>query len=460
VKGSPARRILIVDDELQILSFLETLFRSNEWDVHTASSGTEGIEKLERERYDVVLTDLKMPGADGIEVLHTAKKLQSDAEVVLMTAFGTVDSAIEVMRAGAFHFLTKPFRAEEVLHLVDKAYDQQQLKRENQFLKAEFRGQHQFHSVIGTGPAIQEALAAAQRLADTDIPVLIRGERGTGRELFARIIHYRSVRSGNLCVPVYCSGTPEDLLDSDLFGHAAGAFQQATLPRVGKAELANHGTVYLADIDKAGTRIQERVLSLLKTKTFSPAGGTQVFEADVRIIASSASDLDELAAKDRFPGALRDFFRPGTLWLPPLRERTEDIPLLLNHFLFESNRERKKPLRGYSGTALSALCAYPWPGNTRELRDLIRLISARKKQGTVVDAADLPPEILYGRKRKTEAVPRQPSPDIRDTIEDLEKPMVLQALALTYGDKEKAARLLHIEVAALNALLRRHGIEE
>ncbi len=345
MKSSPSRRILIVDDEPQILTFLDSLFRSSEWDVHTAASGTEGIEKLEKERFDVVLTDLKMPGADGIEVLHTAKKIQSDAEVVLMTAYGTVDSAIEAMRAGAFHFLMKPFRAEEVLHLVDKAYGQQQLKRENLFLKAESRGQHQVHSVIGTSPGIQEALAAAQRLADTDIPVLLLGERGTGRELFARIIHYRSSRSGNLCVPVYCTGIPEDLLESDLFGHAAGAFQRATLSRAGKTELANHGTVYLADIDKAGGRILDRVLSLLRTKSITPVGGSKEIEIDARVVASSATDLDELVAKDRFPEALRDALQPGIVRLPPLRERTEDIPLLLSHFLFESNRERRKPLR-------------------------------------------------------------------------------------------------------------------
>ncbi|MBI5418738.1 MAG: sigma-54-dependent Fis family transcriptional regulator [Deltaproteobacteria bacterium] len=462
MRASLRRRILIVDDEPQILTFLRDLFQSHGWDVYDASCGTEGIEKLERERYDVVLTDLKMPGADGIEVLRTVKKIQSDAEVVLMTAYGTVDSAIEAMRAGAFHFLMKPFRSEEVIHLVEKAYGHRQLKRENLFLKAEVRGRHQLQAVVGTSGAIQEVIAQVQRLADTDTPVLIEGERGTGRGFFARVIHFNSSRAGGLFVPAVCAGVREDLLESNLFGHAAGAYRQATLPRAGKIELANHGTIYLADIDKAGAGIQERILRLLTRKTISPVGSGQEIEVDVRLVASTQSDPGKPALSDKFPGALRDALEPGTIRLSPLRKSSEDIPLLLHHFLFEANRDRKKPLRGFSEAAVSALAAYTWPGNVRELTELVRAISSRKKQGTVVDAADLPTEILYGRKRR--GASDQPSAakqdtDIRDAIESLEKPMVLQALALAEGDKEKAAELLHIDVAALVELIRQHGIE-
>lgn len=449
-------RILIIDDEQQILSFLRNLFQFEGWEVHEAPSGEEGIEKIERERYDVILTDLRMPGADGIEVLKTAKKIQSDAEVVLMTGYGTVDSAIEAMRAGAFHFLTKPFRAEEVLHLVRKAYSQRQLKRENLFLKAEARWQYQIHAVIGTSAAAQKAISHVQRLADTETPVWIEGEKGTGRGFFARVIHYQSSRSGGLFVPVACAGVPEELLDRDLFGHAAGAYQRATLPRPGKIELANQGTVYLSDIDKADKKIHEKIMRLLAAKTISQIGSSHETEVDVRLIVSSASDVEKLASKGKFPVELLDLLRPGRIPLSPLRERTEDIPLLLNHHLFEGNRERKKPLKGFSEAAMKALVAYAWPGNVRELVDLVKSVSIRKKQGTLVDAADLPSEIIHGRSRKAapgHSATAKPLPDVRDAVVALDRQMARQALALAYGDREKAAALLQIEVEALEKLI-------
>lgn len=462
MRATLPKRILVVDDEPQILSFLKDLFELDGWDVHQASNGAEGIEKIERGRYDVILTDLKMPGADGIDVLRAAKKIQSDAEVVLMTAYGTVDSAIEVMRGGAFHFLMKPFRAEEVRHLVDKAYSQRHLKRENLFLKAEARGQYQLQAVVGGSEAILEAVSRLQRLADTEAPMLIEGGHGTGRGFFARIIHYQSSRSGGLFVPVVCAGVPEGLLENDLFGHEPGAYPRALLPRSGKVELANRGTIYLADIDTAGAGIQEKILRLLTTKTISRAGSSREIEVDVRLVASSASGIDELAGKGKFLGALRDALLPGLIRLPPLRERAEDIPLLLHHYLYEANRKRKKPLKGFSEAAVSALAAYPWPGNVRELEELVNSLSARKKQGTVVDAADLPPEILYGRKRKVavdESAPVKPPPDILETILKLDKQMVMQALALSDGDKAKAAAILHIKVDALEDLLRESDSE-
>jgi len=463
MKATPPKRILVIDDEPQILGFLKELFQSGGWDVHQASSGTEGIEKIERDRYDVILTDLRMPGADGIEVLRTAKKIQPDAEVVLMTAYGTVDSAIEAMRGGAFHFLMKPFRAEEVRHLVDKAYDRRQLSRENLFLKAEARGQYPISAVVGTSPTVQEAVSSVLRLADVETPVLIEGEQGTGRGFLARIIHYQSSRSGGLFVPVACAGLPEELLESELFGYAPGAYQRAMLPRPGKAELAGRGTLYLADIDRVGTRIQEKILRLLTTKTVSPVGGSREIESDVRLVASSSSCVGDLSERGKFLRTLRDALHPGLIRLPPLRERTEDIPLLLHHYLFESNRERKKPLRGFSEAALSALAAYPWPGNVKELVELVNHISSRKRQGSVVDAADLPTEILYGRMRKApmdDSPPAKPPPDIREAIKDLDRQMLKQALALSEGDREKAAALLNIELAVLEKLMRESGVEK
>lgn len=456
------RRILIVDDELQILTFLDDLFRTEGWEVQTADSGSSGIDRLEESRFDIVLTDLKMPEPDGIEVLRTARKLQSDAEVIMMTGYGTVDTAIEAMRAGAFHYLAKPFKAEEVLHLVDKAYTQRQLMRENLYLKAESRSRHLLHSVVGTSTPIQEVIAAVQRLSDTESPVLLVGERGTGRSFFARILHFHSSRSSGLFVPVHCAGAGEENLERDLFGHAAGAYEGAVLPRPGKLSMTNNGTIYLSEIMEAGPRVLERITTLLAAKTITPVGSTEEVELDIRLVASSSMDPEPLAAKGKMSKELRDLLAPGTIRIPALRERAEDIPLLLYHFLFEENRNRKKPLRGFSQTAVAALSAYAWPGNVRELEDFVKSISRRKKQGTVVDATDLPTEILYGRKGRKPAERQAEAPaetDIRDAIQDLEKPMVLQALALAEGDRERAAEFLQIDVSVLEDLIRRNKIE-
>jgi two-component system response regulator AtoC len=456
------RRILIVDDELQILTFLDDLFRTEGWEVQTADSGSSGIDRLEESRFDIVLTDLKMPGPDGIEVLRTARKLQSDAEVIMMTGYGTVDTAIEAMRAGAFHYLAKPFKAEEVLHLVEKAYTQRQLMRENLYLKAESRSRHLLHSVVGTSTPIQEVITAVQRLSDTETPVLLVGERGTGRSFFARILHFHSSRSSGLFVPVHCAGAGEENLEGDLFGHAAGAYEGAVLPRPGKLAMTNNGTIYLSEIMEAGPRVLERITTLLAAKTITPVGSTQEVVLDIRLVASSSTDLEILTAKGKVTEELRDLLAPGTIRIPPLRERAEDIPLLLHHFLFEENRNRKKPLRGFSQTAIAALSAYAWPGNVRELEEFVKAISRRKKQGTVVDATDLPTEILYGRKGRKPAERRAEVPaetDIRDAIQDLEKPMVLQALALAEGDRERAAEFLQIDVSVLEDLIRRNKIE-
>jgi DNA-binding NtrC family response regulator len=455
------KRILIIDDELQILTFLDDLFRTEGWEVHTADSGPSGIDRLEQNRYDIVLTDLKMPGFDGIEVLRTVKKLQSDTEVIMMTGYGTVDTAIEAMRAGAFHYLAKPFKAEEVLHLVDKAHVQRQLKRENLYLKAESRSGHLLHSVVGTSAPIQEVIAAVQRLSDTETPVLLVGERGTGRSFFGRILHFHSQRSAALFVPVHCAGAGEEALEGNLFGHAAGAYRESVLARPGKLVMTNHGTIFLSEIGEAGPRVLERIVTLLSEKAITPAGATEEIELDVRLVASTATDPETLVAKGKMPEALRDLLAPGTIRVPPLRERAEDIPLLLHHFLFEENRTRKKPLRGFSQTALAALAAYSWPGNVRELEELVRAIGTKKKQGTIVDAADLPTEILYGRRGR-KAADREPAipagPAASDAIRDLETPMVLQALALADGDRERAAELLHIDVHILEDLIRRNKI--
>jgi DNA-binding NtrC family response regulator len=393
------KRILVVDDEPAIVSLLATILREKGWDVSEAGSGTEGIDRLERGQYDVILTDLVMPGESGIDLLRAAKEIHPDVEVILMTGYATADTAIEAMRGGAFHYLVKPLKIEEMLNLAEKAFEKRRLSRENQFLKAEIRGEYQIQSVVGDSEAIVHLVASLQGFGSTGDPVLLVGERGTGRNFFARIIHFNSPRSAGLFVPVYCAGVPEEKLSAELFGQSPAAGERNVPARPGKMEMANHGTLYLADLAEAGPGVLERVEQLLASKTGLPGGGREA-PTDIRLVASTAIPPEELARNGKFPQGLLRSLEPGTIRIPPLRERSEDIPMLLHYFLQEANRERKKPLRGFTPAALSILEPYEWPGNVRELRDLVRTMAAKKRQGTVLDASDIPPEIIYRRLRK------------------------------------------------------------
>ena len=397
---NPLTRVLVVDDEPMIVSLLSTILREKGWDVTEARSGTEGIDQLDRGRFDVILTDLIMPGDTGIDLLRAAKEIHPDVEVILMTGYATAETAIEAMRNGAFHYIMKPLKTEEVVNLVEKAYTQRQLQRENQFLKSEIRAAHHVQSVVGDSEPILRLIATLQGVAGVDDPVLLAGERGTGRGFYARIVHFHSRRSAELCVPVYCAGVPEETLLSELFGGPCAVEDQTSVPYSGKIELANHGTLYLADFAEAGRTVLERIDRFLADKTMVLGGGTEPVPLDIRLIASSAVPVEELARRENVPPALLKALEPGIVRIPALREHLEDVPLLLHHFLQEANRERKKPLRGFTSSALSALQTYGWPGNVRELRDLVRAVAGRKKQGTMIDATDIPPEILYRNLRR------------------------------------------------------------
>ena len=394
------KRVLVVDDEPMIVSLLSTVLREKGWDVTEAWSGTDGIDQLDRARFDVILTDLVMPGDSGIDLLRAAKEIHPDVEVILMTGYATADTAIEAMRNGAYHYIMKPLKTEEVVNLVEKAYSQRQMERENRFLKSEIRAAHHVQSVVGDSEPILRLIATLQGIAGVDDPVLLAGERGTGRSFFARIVHFHSRRSAELCVPVHCEGVPEETLIAELFGAPCAIEDRTSVAHSGKMELANHGTLYLADFAEAGREVLGRMDRFLADKTIVPGGRTEPIELDIRVIASSVVPVEELAQRENVPPTLVKALEPGIVRIPALREHLEDVPLLLHHFLQEATRERKKPLRGFTSSALSALETYDWPGNVRELRDLVRAVAGKKKQGTMIDATDIPPEILYRNLRK------------------------------------------------------------
>jgi len=397
---NPLKRVLVVDDEPMIVSLLSSVLRSKGWVVTEARSGTDAIDQLDRGRFDVILTDLVMPGDSGIDLLRASKEIHPDVEVILMSGYATADTAIEAMRNGAFHYIMKPLKPDEVVNLVEKAYSQRQLQRENRFLKSEIRAAHHVQSVVGDSEPILRLIATLQGISGVDEPVLLAGEHGTGRGFFARIVHFHSRRSAEMCVPVHCAGVPEETLIAELFGGPYTIEDQISVPHSGKMELANHGTLYLADFPEAGREVLERIDRFLADKTVVPYGGTEPVPLDIRVIASSAVPADELGRRENVPPTLLKALEPGIVRIPALREHIEDVPLLLHHFLQEANRERKKPLRGFTSSAIATLEAYDWPGNVRELRDLVRAISGKKKQGTMVDSTDIPPEILYRNLRR------------------------------------------------------------
>ena len=396
------KRILVVDDEPQILDLLSTVFRGHGWEVTGAGSAAEGIEKLERGQFDVILTDLIMPGESGIDLLRASKEIHPDVEVILMTGFATADTAIEAMRTGAFHYLAKPLKLEEVLNLVDKAYLQRHLARENRFLRSEVRAEHQAQMVVGDSAATARVVASLQGIAATGDPLLLVGERGSGRAFFARFVHFSSPRASGLFVPIYCAGVPPDKAASDLFGQPPSPGSRTQTSRPGKIELANHGTLYVADIGDACRGLLERLVDYVESRTLPAAAPAGAMLPDIRLIFSATVPLDELSNREGIPAGLAKALETATVRIPPLRERNEDIPLLLHHFLDEANRDRKKPLRGFTQSALSILEPYEWPGNIRELCNLVRAIASKKKQGTMIDASDIPPEIIYRQLRKKE----------------------------------------------------------
>ncbi len=396
------KRILVVDDEPQILGLLSTVFREHGWDVTGAGSGGEGIEKLEHGRFDVILTDLMMPGESGIELLRASKEIHPDVEVILMTGYATADTAIEAMRTGAFHYLAKPLKIEEVVNLVEKAYTQRHLLRENKFLRSEVRAEHQAQSVVGDSTAITRLVASLQGIAGTKDPLLLVGERGSGRTFFARFVHFSSPRASELFVPVQCSGAPAEKVTAELFGQAGSAGDRTSAARPGKIELANRGTLYIADLEEGCRSLLERLVEHLEARTPSSDAPAAASPLDIRVIFSATAPLEDLSGRKAVPAALARMCEAGTILVPPLRERSGDVPLLLHHFLEEANRDRKKPLRGFTPSAISVLEPYEWPGNVRELRNLVRAIASKKKQGTMIDVSDIPPEIIYRQLRKKE----------------------------------------------------------
>lgn len=454
------KSLLIAEDDEAVRDLLRTVFQRPDLTVHLAGDGTEAIRILEQNPLDVILTDLKMPGADGLAVLARARKVQPSVEVILMTGYATVETAVKAMKMGAFHYVTKPFDTEEVIQLVDRLLDVTRVKKENIHLKSQVRDRYGVQNIIGDSKAIQDVISLVRKVADTDSTILVLGESGTGKELVARAIHGLSPRAERMLVPINCSAIPADLLESELFGHVKGAFTGANMARVGRFEMAHNGTIFLDEIAEMSPHLQAKLLRVLQEKSFTPVGGTKTVQVDARVVAATNKDLDEEVEAGRFRADL--FFRLNVIpvLIPPLRERIGDIPLLINHFREKCNREKSRGIEGIRPEALAVLQKYPWPGNIRELENLIERIAVLKGTGWI-EVSDIPEKM-----RQTGTVPSASVPvlgenglDIRNATENLENSLISQALQIAEGNKNRAAMLLGLKRTTFVEMLKRKNLE-
>jgi two-component system response regulator AtoC len=437
-------RALVVDDDDDVRTFLASVLVKQAITVVTAGSGAEAMTVLGREEFDVVLLDLRLPDASGLDVLRWARGADVDTEFIVLTGHAEVETAVEAMRLGAYDFLGKPCRNSELLQIVGKAAEKKSLRRENVALKEVIR-RDGMPRIVGQTAAVRDVLSVIERVAARDSPVLIQGESGTGKELVARTIHLQSRRAGKPFVSVNCGALPDTLLETELFGHRRGAFSGAVASRVGLFEAADGGTLFLDEIGEMSPAMQVRLLRTLDSGEVRRIGEERAFHVDVRIVAATAKDLSREAGDGRFRWDL--FYRVSTIIVPvpPLRGRREDIPLLVRHFAGTSVPEGRA-LR-FSPEAMALLVSYDWPGNIRELRNVMERLQILH-QGDEVQPDDLPIEL---RTLRPQAVPAD---GVLPSLSEVERRHVEHVLAATGWNKTRAARILEVDIKTLNKKIR------
>jgi two-component system NtrC family response regulator len=449
-----AETILIVDDEAAQREALAGHLEKQGFRVLQAASGQAGVEVLQAEQVDVVLTDLRMPELDGMGVLRNARKINPSIEVVVLTAFGSVDGAVDAMREGAFHYLEKPVELDELDQVLDRAIERRHLVSENRMLKAQLQDRAQFKGIISADPVMEAALNDAARAAASRATVLIQGESGTGKELVARAIHAASPRVDGPFVAVNCAALSENLMESELFGHEKGAFTGADRTRKGRFEQASGGTLFIDEVSEIPQAAQVKLLRVLQERTIERVGGNASVEVDVRLIAATNRDLEAMVQASEFREDLYYRINVITVNLPPLRERREDIPVLVEHFLNRFSEENGKPIQGVSRETMDLLMRYAYPGNVRELQNVVEraVVMAR---GDTLTQSDLPPALL-GRFEGAESTSGDSLPE---QVEALERASIRRALEEADGVQSRAAGLLGITERNLRYKLKKYGLK-
>ena len=463
-------QILIVDDESSFNSSLARVFEHHGYPTTILHSHRE-FEEKGGSGFDVAFLDLRLPDGDGLELMHKLKLQSPKTQVIIMTGYGTIDLAVEATKKGAFHFITKPFNAGEILNLAARALTHSRLKAENTRLKSFVKKQYQFDKIIGNSRPLLHLIETVKKIASSSSTVLITGESGTGKELIARSLHLHSECREGPFVPVHCGAIPKELLESELFGHIKGSFTGAIKDRVGRFQMAEAGTLFLDEISTMDQSMQIKLLRVLQEREFQPVGSEKIFKSQARVIAASNEDLDRAVRLGHFRKDL--FYRLNVipLYVPPLRQRVEDIPLLVTHFIRELNKKKTNKLKGFSEGALSLLTRYAWPGNIRELENLVERLCVLK-QGDFVTEQDLPPVYFKQAPASSSAEHNlaaagggmtpssQGGEGFYNQVESFENHLILKALKKTGWNRNQAAKLLKLNRTTLLEKIKKKGLKE
>ena len=457
--ASPKARLLVVDDEQSMREFLESFLRREGYDVSTAADVNTALSYLESDEIDLVITDMQMPEKTGLDLILEARELSPETAMVMITGFGTTDSAISAMREGAYDYLTKPFKVDELRIVIEKALEKKLLSNENRRLKEELRSQSRSRNIIGHSRVMQEVHELIGQVAETKTNVLVYGESGTGKELVARAIHDQSPRSGKPFVAINCGAIPENLIESELFGHVKGAFTGALQNKDGLFEAATGGTLFLDEIGELSHPLQVKLLRALQEKSIRRVGDTADRKIDVRIVSATNRRLEDEVAAGRFREDVYYRLNVIQLTLPPLRDRPEDIPLLAQHFIRRFSDEIGKEVEGMDGEAFDMLSTYGFPGNVRELENLIERAVALAR-GPVIGTALLPPTVTANPSTGPISRIDDEGVDLEALVATYERSLLSEALSKTGGIKKKAARLLGISFRSFRYRLEKLGLED
>jgi len=458
---STKARTLVVDDERSMQEFLEILLRREGYDVTCVGDVDSALLALESDDFDVVISDLQMPGKTGLDLLHALRETSPDTVALVMTAFASTETAIAAMKEGAYDYLTKPFQVDEIRLVLEKALEKKLLARENRRLRSELRSQIRQRSLIGSGSAMQRVYELIGQVAETKANVLISGESGTGKELVARAIHAASDRRERPFVALNCGAIPENLLESELFGHVKGAFTGAVQNKEGLFETADSGTLFLDEVGELPPSLQVKLLRAIQERAIRRVGGTNDRRVDVRILAATNRRLEDEVAAGRFREDLYYRLNVIQIALPPLRERPEDVPLLVQHFVEKYARELGKEIGGASEEAMRRLLDHSYPGNVRELENVIERAVALSRGGTI-EVDSLPPSLLRppadGAARSS-ILPTEGA-NLDNLVNDYERGLLLEALERAGGVKKRAAKLLGVSFRSFRYRLQKLGLDE
>jgi len=454
-------RILVIDDDPVILDVISEILRTNNHEVAVAHNGESGIKQVKTDSFDLVLTDLVMPDFGGMEVLEHVSSMLPEIPCIILTGYGTIKNSVEAIKKGAFNYITKPITAVELLSAVDKALQFRDLEAENKRLRKELRQKYRYTNLIGTSKAIEKVYDIIDKVADTDSTVLISGPSGTGKELIARAIHYGSNRSNKPIVVINCGAIPEELLESELFGHEKGAFTGAYRSRIGRFEIANGGSIFLDEVGEMSPALQVKLLRVLQEQTFERVGGTKTIHVDVRIIAATNKNLTVAINNGTFREDLYYRLNVVPIRIASLKQRRSDIPLLIDHFLRKVQKGKKKKITGFSPEAMEAMLDYEWPGNVRELENVIKRLTILS-DNEVVSFDDLPEHI----QQTATSIPQSEEDEciedgmsLDEAVRDYEKRLIIEALEKSGWVKTKAAKLLNINRTTLVEKIKRQNLD-